>query len=117
MARRDAPLAKHNRGVAGHESVRIPSGPSAEPVMNERRARAFFAVTSVVVGFALILQLVVSITAQPAAGSFASTPERVVNLFSFFTVLSNITVAVATGLLAIRLDRRSALFRTPRLDG
>ena len=32
-------------------------------------------------------------------------------------MLSNITVAVTTGMLAVRLDRRSALFRTLRLDG
>ena len=84
---------------------------------DERLARAFFAGTSVAVTSALILQLCLSITAENGAGSFASTPDRIVNFFSFFTVLSNITVATTTGLLAIRLDRRSTLFRTLRLDG
>ncbi len=84
---------------------------------NELRARVFFAATSVIVGFALILQLFLSITAKSGAGSFESTPDRIINFFSFFTVLSNVTVAATTGLLAIRLNRRSTLFRTLRLDG
>jgi hypothetical protein len=86
-------------------------------VTNERLARAFFAATSMTISFALILQLCLSITAESGAGSFESTPDRIVNFFSFFTVLSNITVAITTALLAIRLDRRSTLFRTLRLDG
>lgn len=82
-----------------------------------RLARAVLGATSLVVTAGLVLQLVLSITAESGTGSFESTPARIVNFFSFFTVLSNITVAVTTGMLAIRLDRRSALFRTLRLDG
>lgn len=84
---------------------------------NERLARAFLGATAVIVGFGLVLQLVLSTTAESGAGAFESTPARVVNFFSFFTVLSNILVAATTGLLALRMDRRSALFRTLRLDG
>lgn len=84
---------------------------------DEGLARAFFAATSAIVTFGLVLQLIVSITADPGTGYFESTPDRIVNFFSFFTVLSNIAVAATTGLLAIRLDRRSVLFRTLRLDG
>ena len=83
---------------------------------NEHVARAFFGVTSALVTFGLALQLALSITAESGAGSFESTPDRIANFFSFFTVLSNIAVAVTTGLLAVRLDRRSTLFRTLRLD-
>ena len=82
-----------------------------------RLARALFGATSLIVTVGLVLQLVLSITADSGEGYFESTPDRIVNFFSFFTVLSNITVAVTTGLLAVRLDRRSTLLRTLRLDG
>lgn len=86
-------------------------------VANERIARIAFGLTSAIVTFGLALQLGLSITAPPGDGSFESTSDRIVNYFSFFTVLSNITVAVTTGLLAGRLERTSTLFRTLRLDG
>lgn len=73
--------------------------------------------TSLIVTFGLVLQLWLSVTAGSGEGYFESTPDRIMNFFSFFTVLSNIAVALTTGLLAIRLDRRSALFRTLRLNG
>lgn len=76
-----------------------------------------FGVTSALVIFGLVLQLCLSISADSGDGYFESTPDRIVNFFSFFTVLSNVAVAATTGLLAIRLDRDSALFRTIRLDG
>jgi hypothetical protein len=86
-------------------------------VDDDRLARIFFGVTSAVVTAGLALQLYLSVTDDPGAGYFESTPDRIVNFFSFFTVLSNVAVAATTGLLAVRLDRRSALFRTLRLDG
>lgn len=86
-------------------------------MINDRTARFVFGVTSAIVIFGLVLQLGLSVTADADAGYFSSTPDRIVNFFSYFTVLSNVTVAVTTGLLAIRLDRRSALVRTLRLDG
>lgn len=46
-----------------------------------------------------------------------STPDRIADFFSVFTVLSNVTVAVTTGMLAVDPDRRSTLFRVLRLDG
>ena len=84
---------------------------------NERLARIFFGATSLIVWFALVLQLGLSITADSGSALFESTPDRIVNVFSFFTVLSNIAVAATTGLLAIRLHRDSTLFRVLRLDG
>ena len=84
---------------------------------NERLARIFFGATSLIVWFALVLQLGLSITADSGSALFESTPDRIVNFFSFFTVLSNIAVAATTGLLAIRLHRDSTLFRVLRLDG
>ena len=86
-------------------------------VINEPTARIAFGATSVAVTFGLVLQLFLSITAGDGAGYFDATSDRIITFFSFFTVLSNIAVAATTGLLAIRLDRDSALFRTLRLDG
>lgn len=80
------------------------------------RARLFFGVTSAVVTVALVLQLILVVTASEDEGLFVATPSRIVNFFSFFTVLSNILVAVTTGLLAADLDRRSTVFRVLRLD-
>lgn len=80
-------------------------------------ARAVLGATCLVVVVGLVLQLALSVTAPPGEGSFVATCDRVVNFFSFFTVLSNVVVALTTGLLAIDLDRRSTLFRVLRLDG
>jgi hypothetical protein len=78
-------------------------------------ARALFALTSAVVSAGLVLQLALAVTADPEEGLFVSTPDRVVNFFSFFTVLSNVGVAVTTGLLAADPGRRSTVFRVARL--
>lgn len=56
-----------------------------------RDARLFFGATSVVVTFGLLLSS--SSPSPKTAGSFASTPARILNFFSFFTVQSNILVA------------------------
>jgi len=82
---------------------------------NDRRARAFFAATCVLVSAGLILQLVLSATAH--GGSFGTARGRVFNFLCFFTVQSNIVVAITTGMLATRLVRPSTAFRTFRLVG
>ena len=82
----------------------------------QRGARLFFGATSTLVGFGLALQLVRVVSAESGSGAFESMPARVVNFFSFFTVWSNIAVAVTTGLLAQQLHRRSTLFDVARLD-
>ena len=76
-------------------------------------ARWFFGVTSALVTYGLVLQLVLA--AGNDAGRFTSVAGRIVNTLSFFTVQSNILVAVTTGLLAVRLARSSTLFRVLRL--
>jgi hypothetical protein len=69
-----------------------------------RDARLFFGATSVVVTFGLLLSS--SSPSPKTAGSFASTPARILNFFSFFTVQSNILVAVTTGWRGESKDRR-----------
>jgi hypothetical protein len=79
-------------------------------------ARIWFGCTSAVVAAGLVLQLVLVINRDRSEGAFASAPARILNFFSFFTVQSNIAVAVTTGLLARRLHRPSTIFRVLRLD-
>lgn len=80
---------------------------------NPRIARWFFVLTSALVSFGIVLQL--EVAANNANGVFASVPLRILNVLSYFTVQSNILVAVTTGLLAIRLDRTETWFRVLRL--
>jgi hypothetical protein len=68
------------------------------------------------VTFGLVLQLVLALRRPAGEGPFQSAPDRLVNYLSFFTVQSNVLVAVTTGMLAARLDRRSTWFRVLRLD-
>jgi hypothetical protein len=83
----------------------------------ERRARTVLGATSLIVTFGLALQLGLSVSAEQGAGYFDGTGPRIANFFSYFTVLSNCLVALTTGMLAVRLDRSSTLFRVLRLDG
>lgn len=84
-------------------------------MINARSARVFFAATSVVVFAGLILQVVLSATAD--SGSFGSAKGRVFNFFCFFTVQSNFTVAITSALLALNLNRQTTIFRMFRLVG
>lgn len=82
---------------------------------DERRAQLFFGVLAVLVGGGLVLQMVLTVTAEPGAGFFESTPARVWNFFSFFTVQSNLLVAVTSALLARDLHRSSTTFWVLRI--
>ncbi len=79
-----------------------------------RSARAWFAVNAVVVVVALAIQ--VPITAAATDGAFDTPVARVANLFTFFTILSNILVAAVCLVLAARPDHRSLLFAVAWLD-
>ncbi|TNC21097.1 Pr6Pr family membrane protein [Amycolatopsis alkalitolerans] len=78
-------------------------------------ARAWFAVTALVVLVGVAVQLVDA--AHATGGLFASPAARVANVFCYFTILSNLIVGGTSLLLAIRPDRPSTAFRTLRLDG
>jgi hypothetical protein len=82
---------------------------------NERAARTFFGVTSALVTAGLVLQVVLAV--RNDEGLFESGFGRLVNTLSYFTVQSNILVAVTTGLLAAQLFRSSTLFRVLRIAG
>jgi hypothetical protein len=78
-------------------------------------ARAWFAVTALVVLVGVVVQLVV--TANATDGIFASPAARIANVFCYFTILSNLIIGGASLLLAVNPDRPSTMFRTLRLDG
>lgn len=78
-------------------------------------ARAWFLVTAVAVVVAIGIQL--PETAATADGWFSTPLYRVLNLFTFFTICSNLLVGLASALLVIRPDRRSTAFDVLRLTG
>lgn len=78
-------------------------------------ARVWFAVTALAVFTGLVVQIVV--TAGVTGGRFDSVGGRLVNLFCFFTIQSNVIVGVTTLLLALNPQRASTVFRVFRLDG
>ncbi|MDP2292631.1 MAG: Pr6Pr family membrane protein [Actinomycetota bacterium] len=80
---------------------------------NSRVARIVFGATSALVTFGILLQLQVAVTNDE--GLFEAVPARIVNVLSYFTVQSNILVALTTGLLALRLQRTETWFRVLRL--
>ncbi len=67
-------------------------------------------VTAAAVLAGIVIQLFV--TANATEGFFSTTPERVLNVFAFFTIQSNILLGAT-----VLLDRRSTLFKTLRLNG
>jgi hypothetical protein len=81
----------------------------------EQLARVWAAGTAAVVLAGLVVQLVA--TASLTTGRFDSRTERVLNVFCYFTIQSNLIVAVTCALLVAGTKRTSLLFRTLRLDG
>jgi len=77
------------------------------------RARIWFAVTALVVLVGLIIQ--VPLAMDNTAGFFDTPTKRGLNVFAYFTVQSNILVAVTTAMLALAVARPSTLFRALRL--
>ena len=82
-------------------------------MFRERNARIWFGLTSALVAVGLVVQFFLAIGKD--AHPFEEVPARIVNFFSFFTVQSNIAVAVTTGLLALNVHRPSRLFRVFRI--
>jgi hypothetical protein len=72
---------------------------------------------ALIVQVVLVLRGVRDVNATTSGeGESASTGTRLVNLFSYFTVQSNVLVIVAAGSLALRPDRDGRLWRVVRLD-
>jgi len=82
-------------------------------MVSEQNARRWFAATAALVTGGLVLQLVLS--ASSDGGSFGSVQGKVFNFFCFFTVQSNIAVAVTHWMLATDPYRSSTAFRVMRI--
>src|SRR5580704_6472874 len=83
--------------------------------MNPRWARPWFAATATCAVVGIVVSI---ITAHNNTGGFFNDPiQRGANALAFFTVQSNIIVAVTTGVLALQVNRPSVAFRTARLIG
>lgn len=83
-------------------------------MVSDRLARVWFGLTAAVALAGLVIQLVV--TARATGGQFPTTAARIANLFCFFTIQSNVLVALTSALLAVRLDRPATRFRVLRAD-
>jgi len=81
-------------------------------------ARMWHGVTFAVVVAALVLQTVLVINGGAVLDETEIPPlsTRLLRLVSYFTIQSNILVAVVSGMLASRPDRDGAGFRVLRLD-
>jgi len=78
--------------------------------------RIWAGVTAAVVLVGIVVQLFV--TANGTEGFFRDNPERVFNVFAYFTVQSNLLLGATVLMLALQPDRpRSTLFKTLRLNG
>ena len=83
--------------------------------MDPKWARPWFAATAAAVAAGLIIQIGVS-SGDPSV--FGGTPlGRSLNVFSFFTIQSNLIVGITTLLLAIDPNRSSRVFSVFRLVG
>ena len=76
--------------------------------------RLWHAASALVVLVALVIQI--PITAANTAGVFDTPAARVANLFTFFTILTNILVGTTAAVLAVAPDRRTTLLSVLRLD-
>jgi len=83
--------------------------------VDQKWARPWFAATALCVLVGVVVQLFVA--ADFTGGHFHDPTSRVLNVFVFFTIQSNLIVGVTTLLLALKLERTSMWFRVFRLMG
>jgi hypothetical protein len=78
--------------------------------------RVWFAVTALAVAVGIVVQLFV--TAGSTNGYFPDNPDRVFNVFAYFTIQSNLLLGGTCLLLALDPERwQTMLFKTLRLNG
>jgi hypothetical protein len=78
--------------------------------------RIWSGVTALAVFFGVLIQLLVTGTSN-GDGFYQENPERVLNVFAYFTIQSNLLLGGTCLLLALGLGRESTLFKTLRLNG
>ncbi|MFG1621490.1 Pr6Pr family membrane protein [Kribbella sp. NPDC049227] len=78
--------------------------------------RVWAGVTAFAVAAGIVVQLFV--TANGTEGFFRDNPERVFNVFAYFTIQSNLLLGATVLVLALQPDRpQGTLFKTLRLNG
>ncbi|MFI6829059.1 MULTISPECIES: Pr6Pr family membrane protein [unclassified Kribbella] len=78
--------------------------------------RVWAGVTAFAVAAGIVVQLFV--TANGTEGFFRDNPERVFNVFAYFTIQSNLLLGATVLLLALQPDRpQGTVFKTLRLNG
>lgn len=77
-------------------------------------ARVLHALVALTALTGVVMELVIALVDGP--GTAPSQAERLVRLFSYFTVQSNLLVGVVSVLLVVRPARDGAVFRVARLD-
>lgn len=82
---------------------------------NSGAGRVFHGVTAGLVLAGIALQLYV--TSTTTGGFFPDNPDRVFNVFAYFTIQSNLLLGGTTLLLALGTASDTTLFRTLRLNG
>ncbi len=82
------------------------------------RARAFHALTAVVAGFAVVLQLVLVVQGNAILDQTnpPGLATRVIRFFSYLTIWSNVLVALVALMVAVQPDRDGPVWRALRLD-
>ena len=83
--------------------------------MDARWARPWFAGTALAVLLGIVIQFFVTGPNENAFGG--STLGRILNIFAFFTIQSNVIVGVTCLLLALNPHRTSTVFAVFRLTG
>lgn len=83
-----------------------------------KAGRVWFGVTAAVVVLGIVIQLFVSGTSTGGDGFYKDNPERVLNVFSFFTIQSNLLLGGTCLLLALQAGNQDSVwFKTLRLNG
>ncbi|NEA34414.1 Pr6Pr family membrane protein [Streptomyces sp. SID13031] len=80
--------------------------------------RVWSGVTAAVVAIGVVMQALVTATSTGGDGFYKENPERVLNVFAYFTIQSNLLLGGTCLLLALQLGKQdSTLFKTLRLNG
>ncbi|MFF2452173.1 Pr6Pr family membrane protein [Isoptericola sp. NPDC058082] len=82
--------------------------------MNRRAASVGHLLVAVPALGGVLMELVIAVVDGP--GAAGTTAERLVRLFSYFTILSNVGIGVVSVLLALDPARDGRLLRVARLD-
>ncbi|WP_328330187.1 Pr6Pr family membrane protein [Kribbella sp. NBC_00382] len=82
-----------------------------------KAGRVWAGVTALVVAVGVVMQCLVTATSAGGEGFYKENPERVLNVFAYFTIQSNLLLGGTCLLLALGKAGDGTLFKTLRLNG